>query len=215
MFCNLQEKGSISSDSGLGCSGRTSSSSGRPRMRSRSEERTSCTPVLPISFTGVGSAVSARSEPATKNHFSNHAKYPNYGQDENSVLAGIPPPPKSRIFSHSDHYSGCQARESEDQRKSQRQKKKDREVDNFGDAEVNASNKLHVSPLNSERLLPTRHRTKNAVLTILENGEVCIEFLKKKGSTVRFLNSHYFMIFDYIISGMELTLLLTLFDTFF
>ncbi|XP_034247206.1 serine/threonine-protein kinase PLK4 [Thrips palmi] len=38
-----------------------------------------------------------------------------------------------------------------------------------------------ASPLNTLRLLPTRHRTKNAVLSILESGEVVIEFLKKKG----------------------------------
>lgn len=39
---------------------------------------------------------------------------------------------------------------------------------------------MGVEPLNSLRLLPTRHKTKNAVLTILENGEVCIEFIKRK-----------------------------------
>ncbi|XP_066995879.2 serine/threonine-protein kinase PLK4 [Anabrus simplex] len=39
------------------------------------------------------------------------------------------------------------------------------------------------SPLSTTRLQPTRHRTKNAILTILESGEVCIEFLKKKGSS--------------------------------
>ncbi|GJQ82899.1 putative serine threonine-protein kinase [Trypoxylus dichotomus] len=31
------------------------------------------------------------------------------------------------------------------------------------------------------RLLPTRHQTKNAILTILDSGEVCVEFIKKKG----------------------------------
>ena len=159
-----------------------SSSSGRPRMRSRSEERTSCTPVSAASCIGPISTVSTRSEPVTKNHF-NHAKYPNYRQDENSVLAGIPRPPKSRIFSQSDNYSESLGRENENQRKSQRQKKKERD-DDFGEAGTNIPNKLTVPPLNSERLQPTRHKTKNAVLTILENGEVCIEFLKKKGSSV-------------------------------
>nr|XP_023026817.1 serine/threonine-protein kinase PLK4 [Leptinotarsa decemlineata] len=33
----------------------------------------------------------------------------------------------------------------------------------------------------SKRLLPTRHQTKNAILSILKDGEVCIEFIKKKG----------------------------------
>lgn len=41
--------------------------------------------------------------------------------------------------------------------------------------------KLSVPPLCSDRLQPTRHRTKNAVLSILETGEVCIELIKKKG----------------------------------
>jgi hypothetical protein len=36
------------------------------------------------------------------------------------------------------------------------------------------------SPLSSSRLQPTRHHTKSAILSILESGEVCIEFLKKK-----------------------------------
>ncbi|KAF7278138.1 hypothetical protein GWI33_008755 [Rhynchophorus ferrugineus] len=37
----------------------------------------------------------------------------------------------------------------------------------------------------SQRLLPTRHQTKNAILSILNDGEVVIEFIKKKGSTKR------------------------------
>lgn len=39
-----------------------------------------------------------------------------------------------------------------------------------------------LEPFCSKRLLPTRHQTKNAVLSILKDGEVCIEFLKKRGS---------------------------------
>ncbi|XP_018571436.1 serine/threonine-protein kinase PLK4 [Anoplophora glabripennis] len=37
----------------------------------------------------------------------------------------------------------------------------------------------------SKRLLPTRHQTKNAILSILEDGEVCIEFIKKRGQLKR------------------------------
>ncbi|XP_018319337.1 serine/threonine-protein kinase PLK4 isoform X2 [Agrilus planipennis] len=37
------------------------------------------------------------------------------------------------------------------------------------------------TPISSYRLLPTRHQTKNAILTISDNGEVCIEFIKKRG----------------------------------
>lgn len=38
-----------------------------------------------------------------------------------------------------------------------------------------------LAPLCAKRLLPTRHQTKNAILSILENREVCIEFIKKRG----------------------------------
>lgn len=38
--------------------------------------------------------------------------------------------------------------------------------------------KLSVPPLNSERLLPTRHRTKTAILSILSTGEVVVELIK-------------------------------------
>lgn len=41
--------------------------------------------------------------------------------------------------------------------------------------------KIDVPKLCSFRLLPTRHHTKNAVLSVLESGEVCIEFIKKRG----------------------------------
>lgn len=37
-----------------------------------------------------------------------------------------------------------------------------------------------MPPLNAERLQPTRHHTKNAVLSIVENSEVVVELTKKK-----------------------------------
>ena len=46
---------------------------------------------------------------------------------------------------------------------------------------LTSSNKTEIcSPLNTSRLQPTRHRTRNAILSILETGEVCFEFLKKR-----------------------------------
>ncbi|KAG8234949.1 hypothetical protein J437_LFUL015517 [Ladona fulva] len=42
--------------------------------------------------------------------------------------------------------------------------------------------------LNTYRLQPTRHRTKNAVLSILDSGEVCIEFVKKRGGEERVID---------------------------
>ncbi|KAJ8934369.1 hypothetical protein NQ314_013410 [Rhamnusium bicolor] len=47
------------------------------------------------------------------------------------------------------------------------------------------SQNLFQAQLCSKRLLPTRHQTKNAILSILEDGEVCIEFIKKRGHLKR------------------------------
>lgn len=41
--------------------------------------------------------------------------------------------------------------------------------------------KQELVPICSKRLLPTKHQTKNAVLRILKDGEVSIEFIKKRG----------------------------------
>ncbi|XP_016959402.1 serine/threonine-protein kinase PLK4 [Drosophila biarmipes] len=38
--------------------------------------------------------------------------------------------------------------------------------------------RISVPPLNSKRLLPTRYKTKNAIMSILRNGEVVLEFIK-------------------------------------
>lgn len=51
-------------------------------------------------------------------------------------------------------------------------------VDLMVQVEKLKENKISVEPLNTERLLPTRHKTKKAVMTILPSGEVVIEFLK-------------------------------------
>ncbi|MBN3305585.1 PLK4 kinase, partial [Amia calva] len=42
-----------------------------------------------------------------------------------------------------------------------------------------------VSPLNATRLKPIRQKTKNAVVSILETGEVCMELVKGQGSQER------------------------------
>lgn len=39
---------------------------------------------------------------------------------------------------------------------------------------------INIPQLCSFRLLPTRHRAKNAILSILDNGEVCVEIIKKR-----------------------------------
>ncbi|XP_058462904.1 serine/threonine-protein kinase PLK4 isoform X2 [Malaya genurostris] len=40
--------------------------------------------------------------------------------------------------------------------------------------------KIDIPPLNTARLLPNRHKTKNAILSIQPNGEVVLEFIKYK-----------------------------------
>ncbi|XP_011208074.2 serine/threonine-protein kinase PLK4 [Bactrocera dorsalis] len=40
--------------------------------------------------------------------------------------------------------------------------------------------RLGVPPLNTNRLLPTRYKTKNAIMSILSGGEVALEFIKYK-----------------------------------
>ncbi|KAF5276849.1 hypothetical protein FQA39_LY06401 [Lamprigera yunnana] len=46
----------------------------------------------------------------------------------------------------------------------------------------NKSKQRNFSKLCSLRLFPTRHQTKNTILSILESGEVCVEFIKVYGS---------------------------------
>lgn len=40
--------------------------------------------------------------------------------------------------------------------------------------------RISVPPLNTLRLQPTRYKTKNAIMSIVANGEVIIEFIKCK-----------------------------------
>ncbi|XP_017876759.1 serine/threonine-protein kinase PLK4 isoform X2 [Ceratina calcarata] len=162
-------------DSGVG---RTLSSYGRPRMRSRSEERMS---TMPVMSNGLGPMFSARSEalsePITKTHKMNCAN----NRTQNSMLAGIPLPPQSKIISQCEQCSSYDAHQETDKHKSDKLRKKEKTENCF--EIVDDDRKLQVPPLSSERLQPTRHRTKNAILTILDNGEVCIEFIKRRNGT--------------------------------
>lgn len=51
------------------------------------------------------------------------------------------------------------------------------------DTAQTVSKRIDVAPLNTIRLQPTRHKTKNAILSILDEppGEVVLEFIKTKG----------------------------------
>lgn len=43
----------------------------------------------------------------------------------------------------------------------------------------------NLEQISSKRLLPTRHQTKNAILSISDTKEVCIEFIKRRGTPKR------------------------------
>ncbi|KYN06911.1 Serine/threonine-protein kinase PLK4 [Cyphomyrmex costatus] len=135
-------------DSGLG---KTLSSYGRSKMRSRSEERMSTLPMMPM---------------------------------VNDSLISIS---RGRAFLQNEQYGNYNVyNESEKPRLMERHKpRKENIVENRSVDGTEKSTKLQVSSLNSNRLEPKRHRTKNAILTILDNGEVCIEFIKRRNGTER------------------------------
>lgn len=169
-------------DSGVG---RTMSSCSHPRLRSRSEERL---PNFPNSLgPSPTSAPTARSEPyydyTTDVQPSYRVQANSYSQNSNSVLTGIPQPPQSRLFSMSEQQSNYDGQWGEENQRGDKQQRKNREKRQT-EGEDEGSNKLPVLPLNSIRLQATRHRTKNAILTILDNGEVCIEFIKRRNGKV-------------------------------
>jgi len=181
MFCILfiQERNPFTDgmmDSGLG---RTLSSYDRSKMRSRSEERMSAMPMMPM--------VSVRSEPLSepvKMHSNHRARYANYRLKDDSLMDI--PIPRGRAFSHSEQYSNYNANnDSERPRIVEKHKpRKENIAENRSAEGTEKSTKLQVPPLNSNRLLPTRNRTKGAILTILSNGEVCIEFIKRRNGMV-------------------------------
>ncbi|KAK7496406.1 hypothetical protein BaRGS_00012328 [Batillaria attramentaria] len=66
---------------------------------------------------------------------------------------------------------------------------KDTQKSGRGDAAANGDGREEAErpsePLSTERLRPIRQKTKNAVVNILESGEVCLEFVKNKGKEQR------------------------------
>ncbi|KAL6427074.1 hypothetical protein ACFW04_009329 [Cataglyphis niger] len=171
-------------DSGLG---RTLSSYGRSKLRSRSEERTATTPIVPM----VSVRSEALSEPITKMQLSHRAKYGSYNTKEDSVLIGIPTS-RSKMLSQNEQYANYKYEydDLERQKMTERHNKprKEKSTENHNTERTEESAKLQVPPLNSNRLQPTRHRTNNAILTLLDNGEVCIEFVKRKNGKEKISN---------------------------
>lgn len=167
-------------DSGLG---RTLSSYGRSKLRSRSEERTATTPIVPM----VSVRSEALSEPIAKMQLNHRARYGSYNAKEDSVLIGIPTS-RSKMLSQNEQYDNYKYEHDdlERQKMTERHNKprKEKSTENHNTERTEESAKLQVPPLNSNRLQPTRHRTNNAILTLLDNGEVCIEFVKRKNGKV-------------------------------
>ncbi|KAG5319316.1 PLK4 kinase, partial [Pseudoatta argentina] len=162
-------------DSGLG---QTLSSYGRSKMRSRSEERMSTLPMMPM--------VSVRSEPLSE-PIAKMQSNPNYGmryanyRPKDDSLIQI----RSRGFSQNEQYDNYNAYNESEKVVERHKLRKENNVENRNAEGTEKSTKLQVSPLNSNRLEPKRHKTKNAILTILDNGEVCIEFIKRRNGTER------------------------------
>lgn len=50
------------------------------------------------------------------------------------------------------------------------------------------SRSLNTPPLSTARLKATRQRTKNAVCSILEQGEVCLEFIRMRSGVERIVD---------------------------
>jgi len=48
--------------------------------------------------------------------------------------------------------------------------------------------RIPTPPLNSQRLLPIRQKTKHVIVNILDNGEVCLEFIMKSREGSRYVN---------------------------
>ncbi|XP_033191756.2 polo like kinase SAK isoform X2 [Bombus vancouverensis nearcticus] len=162
-------------DSGVG---RTLSSYERPRMRCRSEERISSTPIM---SSALGPMFSAKSDPSSEPVVRMHSQRTNaidYRAKEYPVLTGIPLVPQSKVFSQCELYTSSNAYQESDKHKYDKHRKKEK-AENCSENTENGG-KLSVSPLSSKRLQPVRHKTKTAILTILDNGEVCVEFIKRR-----------------------------------
>lgn len=53
----------------------------------------------------------------------------------------------------------------------------------FSSESDDSEERVKVTPFTTERLKSTRHRLRNTVFSILENGDVCVEFLRSKSKS--------------------------------
>ncbi|XP_071452732.1 serine/threonine-protein kinase PLK4 [Hetaerina americana] len=115
--------------------------------------------------------------PLTHEHF--HHKWPDLTSisinDNNTSVRPIIPPTGS-IPTNSDKTKDKVASVSESNEGAKKRSCNENKEEAVQAVHLNGL----ISPISTCRLQPTRHRTKNAVLSILEFGEVCIEFVKKR-----------------------------------
>ncbi|XP_066156659.1 serine/threonine-protein kinase PLK4 isoform X2 [Euwallacea fornicatus] len=137
------------------------------------QERWNCEPDSRCSYQDV---------PATVSQCSNHCFHPNDPGGrlhDNQILTEIPTKSPLPPLRWSDHNSGNRILSSlENLRISHEELPNHQSTEKL--AGFQKSQKL--VQFCSQRLLPTRHQTKNAILSIQIDGEVTVEFIKKKGS---------------------------------
>lgn len=164
-------------DSGVG---RTLSSNGQSKMRSRSEERMST-----MAFNGgrgpmISMKSEALSEPIAKIRSNHKIKYVNYCTKEGSDI----PLPCNILLSQNKQYDGYKSCDLNKQEVEKNRRREKSAGSRSAEGTSKTSAKLQISPLNSKRLPPSRHRANNAILTILDNEEVCTEFIQLRSGKV-------------------------------
>lgn len=154
-----------------------SSGSKTSRYRSQSEDRSTISRKIPSPLSHQRTTTS---DPSVNpiiltNNLINRQQYCDNSSQNTRILSGISHYNQSRTLSSSQS-----SHERTDYHENSDNKKwKSPVIGTSTPRQPGITQKLGITPLNSERLLPTRHKTKNAILTILETGEVSIEFLKK------------------------------------
>ncbi|XP_022086412.1 serine/threonine-protein kinase PLK4-like isoform X2 [Acanthaster planci] len=101
-----------------------------------------------------------------------HAKHRRKEDIENTNLQKSRPTPSTSL---GDSHRREQSTSEVKRRHTQKHEKREQRDDNDGKSLVELT-----APLNARRLRPIRQRTRNAVVSILDSGEVCLEFLKSK-----------------------------------
>ncbi|XP_050308808.1 serine/threonine-protein kinase PLK4 [Anthonomus grandis grandis] len=134
------------------------------------------------------SRCSYRDIPASISQCSNHRYHPNDPGGGNNILNGIPTkssPLLSECSSHLDVLPSLSSNPKNVLNSLENLRISPDPVPRYQGTEKSEKGiqkSQSLMQLCSQRLLPTRHQTKNAILCIQNDGEVTVEFIKKKGS---------------------------------